>query len=129
MNTMKIQKQYLEIFYITLKETAPVLAIARIRDAFLKKLGLETDTFISDRKKIAVNFCVKNEDGTPKVTDGKFSFPNESMEALGNELKVINEEEVEFATVPKEIKEVMKITTHRFKDGEVDSYDKVMALL
>lgn len=121
---MTLQKKELEIIYLTLDETKPNLADARIRDAFLKPLGETLDQLNKDKTAIYLTFCDKNEDDSPLIVDGKYHFQNENLEEINDELKKLVEEEIEISiTNPEKIKELIENTIYSPKTGEVEIID------
>lgn len=125
---MKVAKKHLEVFYLVLKDTKLKLADARIRDAFMKPLGVEADQFMADRTKIYETFCLKGEDGKPDIKDGKYHFPPEKLDEINAELKTLAEEEVEFV-VPEKLKEkeIIQNTEYSPKVGESLIIDELIS--
>jgi len=126
---MKTTKQCLEVFFLTLKGTEDVLNLAesRVRDAFMKKVATELDTFYADRKKIYEKFCDKDEQGKPIITDDKYTFLNANMEELNKELQTLADEEVEIPTdKSEEIKSFIEKTEYKPRIGQSELIDKIL---
>lgn len=129
---MTLQKKELDIIFIALSETKPTLSEARIRDSFLKPLGVTLDQFNKDKTAIYETYCDKNEDGTPEIVDGKYHFQNNELEKINTELKTLLDEEVDIPThpsVPGKLKELIENTNYSPKPGEVDIIDSFIEKL
>lgn len=125
---MTIEKKYLELFFATLQKTTPVLADARVRDAFIKKLTPEVQSFFEDRKKIFETFCIKDDKDKPVIENGNFTFDPSVYPELEKELLTLLKETVEIS-VPKEIKSIIQSTSYGFKTGEVEIFDELIKCL
>lgn len=132
---MKVKKGNLEVFFLVLRETDGILnlADARVRDAFMKPLGVEVDAMVADRIKIYEMYCKKKEDGTPDVNDGNFHFSKENSPIADKELIALYGEEVEvefkWGVSPSKLKEIIEKSKYMPKYGEVEKIDEVLASL
>ncbi len=124
---MKIQKKYLEVLYKTIKGTEGVLTLAegRIRDNFMKPLFDATEQFENDRKKIFEQYCVKEEDGTPKIIDSNYHFSKDEAEIVNKEVTTLIEEDVELPEEPR-IKEIIERTQYKPLMGESEMIDTII---
>ena len=132
---MKVKKQHLEIFFLTLRGTDGVLSLAdaRIRDAFMKPLGEAVDTMVADRTKIYEKFCDKDEDGKPDTAEGMYHFSPDIRAEADAELKTLmNEEadvEIKWGVTPAKIKEIMEKSDYKPKYGEAEVIDEIIKAL
>lgn len=127
----QIKKGSLEVFFNLTKGTEGALNLAesRIRDTFIKSLSEVTQTYIDDRNKIYVAFCIKNEDGQPDLVDGdKYKFPKEKRDELAQELETLFEEKVELDT-PVGLKEILEKSEYKPKLLEAEVIDNIINLL
>lgn len=128
---MTIKKSYLETLFLFTKGTENVLNLAdsRLRDTFIKPLFEITKVYIEDRNKIYLEYCLKNEDGSPELLDGdKYQFPNEKLEEINKELEILGNEEVEVGTHEK-LKEILEKSEYKPKVGEAEIIDEILAKL
>ncbi len=130
---MTIQKKNIEVVFLALKETSPNLADARIRDSFLKPLGEALDQLNRDKTAIYVQYCDKNEDGSPKIELGNYHFKTEDIDTINEELNTLFDETVDIPTdnpsVPEKLKELIEKTNYSPKIGEVEIIDSFIATL
>jgi hypothetical protein len=131
---MTLKKKLLVSFYKALRQTKPLkLADARLRDQVLTK-GLfdALHDFEEARKKIYLEFCVKNDKGEPIVMGNEYQFPpdKKDYDKAQEEIKILEEEEVEVpvANQPK-IKEFLEATIYIPEIGESELIDEVIAKL
>lgn len=127
---MTLQKKELETIFVTLKETKSNLSDSRIRDTFLTPLGVVLDTFNKDKTTIYLQFCDKNEDGSPKIELGNYHFADSILLDVNKELVILGDETVEIEVENHEkIKELIESTTYSPKVGEVEIIDSFIAKL
>ncbi len=124
---MKVKKQYFDILFLVLKGTENVLDLseARKRDAFLKTLSVELESFYKDRTTIYETFCDKKEDGTPDIIDNQYRFDPIKLDDINKELKALYEEEVSF-DLP--IKGILEKSEYKPKVGEAEVIDSLITL-
>lgn len=124
---MLVKKSSLEVLFKSAKEIEKItLAEGRIRDAFIKPLGVTLQAFYDDRNKIYTEYCLKNEDGTPALINGdKYEFPKEKLEEINKELSTLAMEEVE-VTFPEGIKEILEKTSYSPQVGEPELLDEIL---
>lgn len=129
---MKIKKSQLEVFFKTLRSTEGVLSLAdaRVRDAFMKPLGLEVDSMMADRKKIYEAYAIKNEEGEIDLKDGQYHFESEMFETVNKELETFGEEVVEvpftWGVTPSKLKEIVEKSQYKPLYGEADTIDEII---
>ncbi len=124
---MKVKKQHLEILFSTLKGTENILSLpdSRKRDAFLKALSSELETFYKERTVIYETFCDKDENGKPDIKDDKYHFAPEKFDEINGELKTLGDEEV---TIDLSITGVLEKSEYKPKIGEAEIIDKLIEL-
>lgn len=130
---MTLEKKELEMVFNVLKETNLNLQDSRIRDSFLKQVGIELDQFNKDKTAIYLEYCDKNEDGTPEIVDGKYHFQNNVLEKINDEITTLLSETVELSidnpdTLDK-IKSFVEKTDYSPKIGEVEIIDSFITKL
>lgn len=130
---MNLQKKELELLFILLRNTSPNLADARVRDTFLKPLGEALENFVKEKSAVYIQYCIKNEDGTPDTTDGNYHFKDEELPAINAELNTLFEEEVtipiDVSSVSEKLKTLIESTTYSPKPGEAEIIDGILAKL
>jgi len=130
---MQIKKSSLEILSSVLTGTEGVLTLAdaRIRDSFAKKLKEHVDTFVADREKIYVKFCLKDKKDKPDLLNGtQFQFKAEVLKDMNPELDILLAEEVKLECPnPKKIKEFIEKTEYMPKIGEAEVIDELDFLI
>lgn len=126
---MKLQKKYLEVFYKVIKGyKTDKMSQARLRDSFLRTAGEPLDQFIKDRNVIYVNFCKKNEDGTPDIKEDKYAFEPQVIEEVTKELQTLLDEEIEIE-VPAEVKDMIEESSYVTEPGETLVVDEILKTL
>lgn len=125
---MKLEKRLLEVFYQTLSDTSLSLADARIRDSRLKVLKDFLEQYYQERTTIYESFCIKNEDGKPDTSDGKYHFEPSQVQSVNEEVTTLNNEEVQFEDEPK-IKEFVESTNYKPKAWETELIDELISKL
>lgn len=127
---MTTEKKNLELLYTVLKETKPNLSNARIRDRFMKPIVEQYETFQKDKKDIYLEYCDKNDEEEPEISDGNYHFKNEILDQVNKELDVLCNEKVVFEPQEKEkIKELIETTIYFPKLGEVEIIDSFIEQL
>ncbi len=130
---MQIKKKYIEVLFKAVKGyKTEKMSEARIRDSFLRDLGVQVDQYSKDKTVIFEKFCAKNEDDSLKKTDlpdGKvnYIFEKEKLPELAQELTTLNDEEVEVNLTPQ-IKDFIENSKYETEPGESLSIDEVLAL-
>lgn len=128
---MKIKKAQLETLFNVTKGTEGTTTMeqSRKRDAFIKPLISELETFFKDREVIYKAYCVNKEDGTPDLIEGnKYQFEPENIEAVTKEITILNDEEVDIETF-ETLKEILEKTTYSPKIGETETIDQIILKL
>ena len=123
---MKVEKKYLEVFYLALKDSKLKLADARVRDRFLKPLTEALESFYKERTAIYENFCFKTEDGKPDIKDNKYQFDPLKVDEINVELKALHDEEVDLPSDEK-VKGILENTDYEPKAGETEIIDILIA--
>lgn len=127
---MTLKKSELELTFNVLKETTLNLSDARIRDNFLKPVGEALDQLNKEKSAIYLEYCDKDEDGNPEITDDKYHFESAALETGNSELKILYAEEIEIPLANQEkIKEFFESTAYAPKLGEIDIIDDIIAKL
>lgn len=128
---MRIQKKYLVLFYKLLTETKLNLVDSRVRDEFFKDLLEKTKDFEQARQTIFKEFCIKDEEGIPKLTGkNEFQFEDEKVDELTKEINTLLDEEVEFNIKnPDKIKEFIENTKYEPLTGETKDIDFIISLI
>ena len=123
------------MFFKTLRGTEGFLSLAdaRVRDAFMKPLGVQVDDMVADRKKIYERFSKKNPDGTPNTADGNFHFEADILEVLNKELEIFANEEVEvefvWGVTGGKLRDIMEKSQYKPMYGEVQEIDEIIKQL
>ncbi len=128
---MVFKKKYLVVFLKALQETNLNLVDSRIRDEFHKSLFETTREFEIGQQAIFKEFCIKNKDGEPEMTEkGEYQFNvGEPSESVKKETEILLEEEVELTPKnPAKIKEFLDLTEYKPKVGESEIIDEIIKL-
>lgn len=128
MTTNKLNKRHLEVLILTLKEAKADLKGARVRDSVISQATPLLKQFYDDRNAIFIEYCEKNEDGTPETKDNQYTFRNDITPKVEEEVQDLLDEEVDI-TLPLEIKELILNTTYSPKYGEMELIDEILAKL
>lgn len=133
---MLLKKKYLTLFYKTLAVAKSdvdknhiTLADARIRDALATKVIYDLlHDFEEARKKIYEEFCIKNEDGSPKLVNGNYQFEIADIKKMTEEVQILEDEEVEIKIDnPVKIKQFLNNTKYEPEVGEAIVIDEIIA--
>lgn len=125
---MVLAKKELEILYHVIRGTEGKLTLSegRKRDLFFKDLVEVLKVFEADRKIIFEKYCEKNEDGTPDISDDKYTFSKAVADEMQKEVQVLYDETVEVKAIP-ELKEIFARTMYMPKLGEAEIIDSILA--
>lgn len=128
-----MQKKYLELLFKVVKGyKTPEMALARVRDSFLKELAPQVDQYFKDREEVFKSFSKKKEDGTPDTleVDGvqKYQFPTDKTEEINKELVTLGDETVELKKAP-ELKNIIEESSYETEVGETIQIDEIIAKL
>jgi len=120
---MKIKKYQIEAVFLSLTYPIKKFADARRRDVFLKKLQDSYKEYNEQIQTIYKEFCIKDENGEPKVEDNKYTFENAILEKLNEEIKVLNEEEI---NIDGDVKDLIENSEAELKVGMTDILQEVL---
>lgn len=120
---MKIKKYQIEAVFLSLTYPIKKFADARRRDVFLKKLQDSFKEYNEQIQAIYKEFCIKDENGEPKVEDKKYTFENAILEKLNEEIKVLNEEEI---NIEGDVKDLIENSEAELKVGMTDILQEVL---
>lgn len=129
---MQVKKSQLEVFFKTLRATEGILSLAdaRVRDAFMKPLGVAVESMAEDRRKIYEKFSIKDEEGKPDTQDGQYHFPQDIVEEVNKELELFSQEMVEipftWGVTASKLSEIMEKSQYKPLYGEADTIDEVI---
>lgn len=132
---MKLKKGLLTLFYKVLSEGRTdiakdhiSLADARVRDQLATKTLFDLlHEFEEARKKIYLEFCVKDSNKEPVYLEGNYQFKPSVVEEMTKEVKILEEEEVEIKIEnPTKILMLMENTKYEPRVGDTIAIDEII---
>lgn len=119
---MKIEKAYLKLFISVLEGTHPKFIEARLRNRALKDIYDIYIPFEKEKTALCEKYCIKNEDGSPKIEKGVYLFEEKEREEFNTEFLSVAEEMV---TVPltggEDMRMVKLIESTEFRPSELET--------